>query len=172
VHDAASRALWGKPATEAGDCSNWAASRCAYEAVWSAGLGAVAVSQEPLTWPLELPAWSKVADLILCESQHACNRRQPIITAWRQVAFFNAGERRGRLSIFGEVSQRVYSRSLTLPGVKEPLSQAKVPIRLSPMPPRRRVVFIFTYFRSKRFVVLTSRPFVSRTSVSLHASRH
>ena len=67
VHDAANRALWGKPATEAGDCSNWAASRCAYEAVWSAGMGAVAQAQKPLTWPLELPAWSRVADLILRE---------------------------------------------------------------------------------------------------------
>jgi hypothetical protein len=67
AHDAASRALWGKPATEAGDCSNWAASRCAYEAVWSAGMGAVAKSQGPLHWPLELPAWSRVADLILME---------------------------------------------------------------------------------------------------------
>src|SRR5262245_3539742 len=67
VYDAESRALWRKPATEAGDCSNWAASRCAYEAVWSAGMGAVAQSQRPLTWPLELPAWSWVADLILCE---------------------------------------------------------------------------------------------------------
>jgi hypothetical protein len=67
VHDAASRALWGKSATEAGDGSNWAASRCAYEAVWSAGMGAVAQSQKPLVWPLELPAWSRVADLILNE---------------------------------------------------------------------------------------------------------
>src|SRR5262245_39336892 len=67
VHDAASRALWGKPAPEAGDSSNWAASRCAYEAVWSAGMGAAALSQKPLTWPLELPAWSRVAELILCE---------------------------------------------------------------------------------------------------------
>src|SRR5262245_10777313 len=67
VHDATSRALWGKSANEAGDCSNWAASRCAYEAVWSAGLGAAAQAQESLTWPLELPAWSRVADLILCE---------------------------------------------------------------------------------------------------------
>jgi hypothetical protein len=65
--DAASRALWGKPATEAGDCSNWAASRCAYEAVWSDGMGAAAKSQGPLDWPLELPAWSRVADLILFE---------------------------------------------------------------------------------------------------------
>jgi hypothetical protein len=67
VHEAASRASWGKSGAEAGDCSNWAASRCAYEAVWSAGLGAAAQAQESLTWPLELPAWSRVADVILCE---------------------------------------------------------------------------------------------------------
>jgi hypothetical protein len=67
VHDAPAPFPCDTTEMQSGGYFTWGASRCAHDAVWSAGMGAVARSQKPVSWPLELPAWSDVAQLILRE---------------------------------------------------------------------------------------------------------